>query len=89
MINIKGLDKTKILRALYNNAKPFGFGFLHFEKEDMTIKEAESYLKKSYCFDYLKGRFLKVNLKDDELDPVSFDRDYGRGSCEQIINSLR
>lgn len=41
-------------------------------------------------FDYLHGRPLKLNLRDDSFNPAGFDRDNGGdGAAQQIINELR
>lgn len=39
-IDISGLDKAEVLKALYDNAKPQGLGFLHFDPAPMNIEEA-------------------------------------------------
>lgn len=40
MINIKGLNKAKVLAALYNASKPLGLGILQYDPKDMSEKEA-------------------------------------------------
>lgn len=84
-INIKGLDKAKILKALYDRAHPLGLGFLHFVPGDMEIKEAEELVKKYTYFDYLKGRVMKVDLSKDELRTDLFDRDNGNGAAYNAL----
>lgn len=45
---------------------------------------------KTYFFDYVRGRPLKINLEGDEFYPAGYDRDNGGdGTAERIINSLR
>lgn len=34
MINIKGLNKAKVLAALYNASKPLGLGILQYDPKD-------------------------------------------------------
>ncbi|WP_346961371.1 hypothetical protein [Clostridium sp.] len=90
MINIEGLKKAEVLKELYNNSKPLGMGFLQFEEEEMTTKEAEELLKQTTYFDYLKGRVMKVDLSSDiEFEEWLYDRDNGQGSAQRIINSLK
>lgn len=90
MVDIKGLNKAEVLAALYNNSKPIGLGFLHFDAKDMTVAEAEELLKQATDFDYLKGRVMKVNLSsDDGFEEWLYDRDNGNGAAEKAISSLR
>lgn len=90
MVNIKGLNKAEVLAALYNNSKPLGLGFLHFDEKDMTVAEAEELLKQTTYFDYLKGRVMKVDLSsDDGFDEWLYDRDNGNGSAQRVIEKLR
>ncbi len=90
MVDIKGLNKAEVLAALYNNSKPQGLGFLHFDAKDMTVAEAEEILKQTTDFDYLKGRVMKVNLSsDDSFEEWLYDRDNGNGAAEKVISGLR
>lgn len=87
-MDIKGKNKAKILAALYNNSKPLGMGFLHYEAAPMTEEQAEAILKESTDFDYLKGRVMKVNLSGDELQTWLYNRDNGEGAAERAIEAL-
>lgn len=88
MIDISKMNKAEVLSKLYNAAKPQGMGFLHYDPTPMTVKEAQEYLDAGQlCFDYLKGRVMKVNLSGDELDPWLYDRDNGKGAAEAAILS--
>lgn len=92
MISIKGLTKAEALKALYDNARPLGMGYLHFTPEPMTLDEAAKYFKvgddnasRVGYFDYLKGRVMKVDLNKDEFNPALYDRDNGQGSAAAAI----
>lgn len=85
MININGLDKVEVLRALYNCAHPLGMGYLHYSKAPLTRQEAEGALKRSTYFDYLNGRVMKVNLGADEFEELLYDRDNGEGAAESAL----
>lgn len=91
MIDITGLDKAEVLKALYDNSAPQGLGFLQAEVGGLDINEARHYVTgDSLYFDYLKGRPIKTDLSEDEFDPFGFDRDNGgRGSAERIVAALR
>ena len=88
-INIKNMNKAKILAALYNNSKPQGMGILHADDSGMTEVEAQKLLNEGQTyFDYLKGRVMKIDLSGDELQTALYDRDLGEGACERVINSI-
>jgi hypothetical protein len=90
MVDIKGLNKAEVLVALYNDSKPQGLGFLHFDAKDMTVAEAEEILKQTTYFDYLKGRVMKVDLSSDDcFEEWLYDRDNGNGAAEKAISGLR
>jgi len=88
-ISLAGLNKADVLAALYNASKPQGMGFLQYDPKPMTREEAEALLKQTTHFDYLKGRVMKLNLADDELDPWGYDRDNGQNSAKNVIDELR
>lgn len=88
-ISIKGLDRAKVLAALYNGARAQGAGFIQYDSTPMGEKEARQLLQRQTNFDYLKGRVMKVNLSSDEIDPYLYDRDNGQGAFAKVINALR
>jgi hypothetical protein len=87
-MNIKGINKAKVLAALYNNSKPQGMGFLHYDSKPMTEEEAEALLKQTTYFDYLKGRVMKIDLSGDELQTRLYNRDNGEGAAERVISDI-
>jgi hypothetical protein len=88
-ITLAGLNKADVLAALYNASKPQGMGFIHYDPKPMTREEAEGLLEQTTYFDYLKGRVMKVDLADNELDTWGYDRDNGQGAAERAITELR
>lgn len=88
-IDITGLDKAEVLAILYNNAKPQGLGFLHYDPKDMTVEEARKALQTETYFDYHGGRVMKVDLSEDTFDPYLYNRDNGEGLAEKLIEELR
>lgn len=89
-VSIKGLDKVKLLAALYNHAKPQGMGYLHYNPVPMTVTEAEEiFATGQRYFDYLKGRVMKVDLSGEDLSVGLYDRDNGSGSAERVVSTLR
>lgn len=90
MVDIKGLKKAEVLAALYNNSKPQGLGFSHFDPTKMTVEKAEEILKQTTDFDYLRGRVMKVDLSsDDGFEEWLYDRDNGVGAAQIVIDELR
>jgi hypothetical protein len=88
IISLEGLDKARVLAALYNHSRPQGMGFLHYDPKPMTIDEARL-IGTDHYIDYLKGRVMKVYLREDTLDTFLYDRDVGHGAAENVINKLR
>jgi len=83
-------NQAKLLVLLYNNSKPQGMGFLHYDNTDMTEEEAKLALTiyedgKECYFDYVKGRVMKVDLTiGKKLDLYLYKRDNG----DDIDNKL-
>lgn len=88
-LNIQGLDKAKVFKALYDNAQPKGFGFFQAVSGDLSIEEAQEIVKEQTRFDYYRGRVMKVDISGDELDTWLYDRDNGEGAAERALSSLR
>lgn len=90
MVSIAGLDKSDVLRVLYDNARVQGMGIMHAKDGNMSKAEAEEILKVSGNFDYLHGRVMKVRIDDSgELQERLYDRDNGAGAAERAIADLR
>jgi hypothetical protein len=86
-MDISGLSKPKVLAALFNNAKPQGFGILHYYRDhSMTEAEAAELLKEQTYFDYLEGLVMKVDLSGDELRTGLYNRDNGEQAAERAIS---
>jgi hypothetical protein len=88
-ITIKGLNRADVLAALYDRARPLGLGYLHYTPEPMSRQEAETLLKQTTRFDYLKGRVMKVNLSGDDFNSRLYDRDNGDGAAAEAITSIK
>jgi hypothetical protein len=87
-MNIAGMDRAKVLCALYNNARVQGLGFLHATQGDMSEEEARHLIASAgphLYFDYLKGRVMKVDLGSEELDTRLYNRDNGPNAAEDAI----
>ncbi len=87
-IDISKMNKAEVLAALYNNSKPLGMGYLHYDPTPMTKEEAEEMLKEQTFFDYVKGRLMKINMDGDILSTRSYDRDNGEGTARRALSHL-
>ncbi len=95
-IDIKGLDKVEVLRALYMGTRPLGLGILHDRPTGLTREEAKTAIDActrpdgSVRLDYVAGRPIKVTFRGDAIDsPALFDRDAGAGACQAAVDALR
>jgi len=95
-IDIAGLDKAKLLQALFNRSFQQGLGVLDSNGTNtMTLAEALNVINdlqkkgRKLYFDYLKGRILKVDISGDTLFTALYNRDVGYGAAEAIVNKLR
>jgi len=97
-MNISQYNKAEVLAALYNASKVQGMGFLQaIPNHVMTTEEAQTlldgdgtYLKgRSFYFDYLHGKVMKVDLAKDELDTRLYNRDNGEGAAEAAIAAIK
>ena len=90
MVDIKGLDKAKVLKALYDHSHVQGLGFMHAAEEGaVTVESCAKLLEKYTQYDYLHGRVLKVDLSGDEFDERLYDRDCGAGAAQRAVDSVR
>lgn len=103
LVDTRGLPKVEVFLALYNNARPQGMGLENAQPIDMLPQEAERWLagenvdgyrspftKNPLSFDYVNGRILKVDLKDDDgFWAGLYDRDNGEGRAAEVIGRLR
>jgi len=90
MINIEGLDKAKVLKVLYDNAKVLGHGFLDNTGDNIGLGKAEELLSDSYKFDYVHGKMLFIDLSSDiEFDGTKYDKSNGTGKAQSAVDSVR
>ena len=90
MVLYEDLTKEEVLCALYNKAKCQGYGVLHYREGDLSLEEAEHLLKCTTYFDYLFGRVLKIDLKDDNgFEEWLYDRDNGEGAAQKSLDDYR
>ena len=90
MVDIKGLEKARVLKALYEHSHVQGSGVLQAVPDGVvTVEHCTELLEKCSYFDYLHGRVLKVDLSGDEFDERLYDRDCGEGAAQRAVDSVR
>jgi len=94
MVDIKGLDKARVLKALYEHSHIKCVGYTHErfpgdrDSEVLSVYVRPVTEKQTY-FDYLYRRVLKVDLSRDEFDERPYDRICGEGAAQRAVDSIR
>ena len=93
-MNIKGIDRAKVLMALYNGSKQQGMGVFNTRGSmGMNVEDARKELDNNPdgYFDYLHGRILKIKITEDcdDLDIRLYDRDNGQGCGSSLISEIQ
>lgn len=92
------VDAARLLAALHNHTKAFGWGLLQDVGRDLTLQEAAEDLVKlgitsaeDFRFDYYRGRPLKVSTDSNGVMQAHcerlFDRDAGEGSYRRAVKA--
>lgn len=90
MIDIKELDKAKVLQALHGASRSQGSSAMH-DKGAISLQRANELINQGPAldFDYVDGRVVKCRIDGDEFDGRTFDRDNGEGAAESAIAGIR
>lgn len=89
LIDISGLDKVQVLRALWTNSVPaIFFSFAPIKASVQFDSERAKLAIESYI-DYFDGRCIKCDLRGDSFDPRLYDRDFGKGKAAELVNTLK
>lgn len=85
--DITGINLYDLIRELWNNTLPLGYGFFH------NIPPSDSDIENSIddgYIDYLNGRPIKTYFKDPKsVNSSLYDRDAGPGTFKTVVNKLR
>ncbi|EFQ97285.1 hypothetical protein MGYG_00326 [Nannizzia gypsea CBS 118893] len=85
LVDITGLDKVKLMLALYEKACRSMYDVGHLSAEEARCM----FDKQKGNFDYVNGRCFKCNLSGDFVSPWGYDRDAGKGRFEEVVTELR
>ena len=86
-VSIKGIDKVKLLKALWDHAKPAAF-FAMYGQPSLGWDASAAKEAVRSTIDYFCGRCIKTDLSGDIADPSLYDRDWGEGSFQKIVKGL-
>lgn len=89
MIDIKGLDKAKVLKALHDHSHTQGMSAFGIFTDNLTIADCREFLKKTKYVDYFNGRVIKVDFSGDSFNETLYDRDCGAGAAAKAVDSIR
>lgn len=94
MVDIKGLDKAKVIHALWHGSRAQGLSFLGVSPAGFSFEHAKEIIEErqrkhqSLYFDYLEGHVIKCDITKDAFDEFLYDRDCGPGAAQRAINKL-
>lgn len=90
-VDIKGIDKAQLLKALWEGSHEQGLSFLGRPSVTPGIENFRSLVEpgNDLYFDYLLGRVIKCDLSGDTMSTALYDRDCGEGACERAVEAAR
>lgn len=91
MVDISGLDKRDVLRALFQVAQPHNYSWLKYDADDVLPNEqADRIVREGYA-DYVAGRSVKVHIskRSREIDVARFNKSSGAEAGQRAIARLR
>lgn len=91
MVNIEGVDRAKLIQALYRRAKVQGMGNREFDRSELDLNEAHSLIGKK--IDYLHGKVMKILIpspaKGNQLHTFEYNLDNGENAVEYVVSALK
>lgn len=89
IVNIKNINKGRLLIALWKRAIEFCPIPFHLTTITFDLKQAEAAVQRGHRVNYFKGVAIKTDLKPDVVDPWLYDRDTYPGCFQEVVDSLR
>ncbi len=87
-VDISGIDKVQLLRALWEKSLPASF-FNSGLVPPPQFDETKARELDSWKIDYFCGRCIKSNLSENSVDPRLYDRDIYSGAFAEVVAKLR
>lgn len=96
-VDISGIDKALLLKALYEASKPVGFGDFDenrgkiMTKEDAQklINEFPNYVYPHLSFDYVYGVYIKCCLSKDMMLTSQYNKINGKNAAENVVAQVK
>jgi hypothetical protein len=92
LINIEGLDKREVLKALFDAAHSHAKGWRKYDRNPMRLVSAGNILEKAQeshtIVATIAGRDLYVDLSGNEFDPTLYNQHNGEGAAENALAPL-
>ena len=86
-VDITGVDKVELLRALWTATKPASFFNNMLIMAPNFCEEEASAATEAYI-DYYSGRCIKTDISGNKANPFLYDREVGEGAFAKIVASL-
>lgn len=88
-VDISGLDKVELLRALWTRMAPAAFFSFNPSVKPPHFDEAQAQKAVLSYVDYFCGRCIKADLRSNTASPHLYDRDAGDGAFASVVAALR
>jgi hypothetical protein len=92
MVDVTGINRDDLLKALWENSKPASFfSFNPVAAPKFDLDDAKRSTQSGGYVDYACGRCIKAAIygNSDTIDPFGYDREYGSGSFQKIVDKLK
>ena len=88
-ISIKGIDKVKLVKKLYERAICPGAmaAFAYKPGHVLSDEEAEEMARAPHL-DYVYGRVMKTSVVGDTMRVTLYDRDNGPGAAQACVDEV-
>ena len=84
-VDIQGLDKAQLLKALWENQKPA----IGQRQRQAPFSNAEALKAAEDFIEYFHGRPIKTDISEDVAESFSYDLDAGEGMFAAVVKYLR
>ena len=89
-VNISGINRDKLLEALWERSSPAAFyTFAPIPPPEFSLTEAKTQLLNDGSVEYVCGRAIKCNIYgQDDVNPWKYDQENGKNSFEEVVESI-